>query len=157
MVNRADWHCHLESILETNMAVVKVCGDANVLSGPLDRPQTLLEFGTDALAMSRCWSPSECFINGKLAPFTSLHWFVFGGFSTFNDALHCYVMLCWHNHFPVPNRSTTITHCSSYLNSILRQIRLEWEHFAGIHIRIMSIFESLLQFFQLITSEYCPV
>jgi len=44
----------------------------------------------------------------------------------------------------------------TYLNAIFRQISLDREHFSGINIGIVGVFEGLLQFVELKAGEDCP-
>lgn len=44
----------------------------------------------------------------------------------------------------------------TYLYSVLREIRLQGEHLAGVHIRIVRLLERFLQFVELVAGEYRP-
>jgi len=48
-------------------------------------------------------------------------------------------------------------HCrDTDLNAILRQVRLQRQHFAGVDVGVVSFFKGLLQFLQLIAGENRP-
>lgn len=44
-----------------------------------------------------------------------------------------------------------------YLNSVLWQLDFNGEGLSGINVRIMTVFKSFLQFFQLVICEDCPM
>ena len=44
-----------------------------------------------------------------------------------------------------------------YLNSVFREFSFYSQHFPSIHIRIVGLTECLLQLFQLVSRENCPV
>lgn len=45
-------------------------------------------------------------------------------------------------------------HCETYLDAILGKIRLEREHFASVHVRVVCFLKGLFQLVQLVTGEY---